>query len=420
MAAHGPRREGLLSGLWRGPAAQEAVGVCPQERGGGFPGRRFVLRRVYRVELRWMFGGRLMRTVFACWLCGVLAAWSAGCSSGGGGQDAGGDAVDGFGEQDGQGDLDAGGDELGDGDGDGGGEGEGNWSWCPLADDYVGGDWPWSVQVTGEALYCGTFDEARTLEEEARVKCRMRLVEGVYPLPDQNGTYPFRLPVCLEFVEEGSQPETAAAGSITANHTSGPEGFDFRFQWEQPLETAGGGRWVLVATWSGRMAPGESSFVLDGSHAPDGGELYVDFRLCKGDCSAWEDVRWFDSCRFENVRTERHTVAFEGGRVQLDFRMGFSMASTEPGIFWQAAGELDGTGFEQRDYYRLVYNPEHHHFSRDFVVLFDDLIEGACGLKLEHLDPWGDPPPGRVTTVDCDLGEIGERPVESENWEILE
>ena len=93
------------------------------------------------------------------------------------------------------------------------------------------------------------------------------------------------------------------------------------------------------------------------------------------------------------------------------------MASTEPAAFVRAEGNLDGTDFLQTDYYKLIYNPEHHHFSRDFAVLFDAPIGEVCGLKVLHLDPWGGEPPTEVHTIECDLGSLGTREVLSETFE---
>jgi hypothetical protein len=112
-------------------------------------------------------------------------------------------------------------------------------------------------------------------------------------------------------------------------------------------------------------------------------------------------------------------VLFDGGDLTLDIRMGVSMAATEPAAFVLATGTLDGQSFEQGDYWKLIYNPTHHHFSRDFAVLFDSPIGNACGLKAAELDPWGDQPPARVHTIACDLTELAERSVSSETFEEI-
>ena len=95
------------------------------------------------------------------------------------------------------------------------------------------------------------------------------------------------------------------------------------------------------------------------------------------------------------------------------------MAATEPAAFVRASGSLDGQSFEQADYWKLIYNPSHHHFSRDFAVLFDAPIGSACGLKATEVDPWGDAPPAQVHTIDCELGEIDERLLSSESYEEI-
>ena len=53
-------------------------------------------------------------------------------------------------------------------------------------------------------------------------------------------------------------------------------------------------------------------------------------------------------------------------------------------------------------------------------MFFDAPIAGACGLKATDPDPWGDAPPARVHTIDCDLSERSERSVSAEVFEEIE
>ena len=141
--------------------------------------------------------------------------------------------------------------------------------------------------------------------------------------------------------------------------------------------------------------------------------------LCKQDCQSYEDNRWYSSCRYDSAFLQKHTVTYDGGSIELFIRMGWSPASTEPALFISGSGTLDGTAFEQEDFYKLIYNPEHHHFTRDFIVLFDTPISSACGIKVQELEPWPTDPFGRVALVRCDLSEIEERRVTGEIFETL-
>jgi hypothetical protein len=80
-------------------------------------------------------------------------------------------------------------------------------------------------------------------------------------------------------------------------------------------------------------------------------------------------------------------------------------------VFARASGSYRGVAFDQRDYFKLVYSPEHHHFTRHFAVLFDAPIEGACGLELINLPGPPNAKPLRAWTVDCQLGRLAEVPV---------
>jgi hypothetical protein len=293
------------------------------------------------------------------------------------------------------------------------------WSWCPEYEDYIGGDWSRFVNVTELALYCATFDEMRTLEEEYRVKSKLRLIPGTYALPLENGFYPFFLPHCFEFIQPGAQPVAEEVGEIQANHSPYDGGTTYRWFITQTLRTGSGEIWQARVDLHAWMADGEDTFSIDGDYEDPWGMNYYSFMLCRQDCQTYIDNRWFASCHYETATPQKHTVTFEGGSIQLFIRMGASPASTEPALFHFASGTLDETGFSQDDYYKLIYNPEHHHFSRDFIVLFDSPISSACGLKVLNLDPWNEAPAGRVALVDCDLLEVGERRVYEELFEIL-
>jgi hypothetical protein len=75
-----------------------------------------------------------------------------------------------------------------------------------------------------------------------------------------------------------------------------------------------------------------------------------------------------------------------------------------------ARGTLDGTAFTQNDYWKLVYSAPHHHFTRNFAVLFDAPINGACGLKVLDIDAYDRALP-TVYTIQCDLSNIATRSV---------
>ncbi|NMB74266.1 MAG: hypothetical protein GYA21_03950 [Myxococcales bacterium] len=346
--------------------------------------------------------------------------------------DAGPDGGEGGAQDDGSAGDDGGLPDGGEADGtcDGGGDpGSDLWGWCPASGEYLGGDWKWRLRVTGAALYCGTFDESRTLEDELFKKSQLRIIPGDYPLPTVDGTYPFRLPLCLKYQAGQENPQLAGAGTLQATFTTYQGDLYFNFNLRQPLLAPSGAQWEFSLHLSGMMPPGGDTIALDGSHPDDCSGtpvVYVELLTCRGDCASWLDARVFDSCAFEDIPEGVHRLTFAGGDIEVGLRIGCSPASTEPGIFSRASGTLDGTAFDQRDYWRLIYNPAHHHFSRDAAVLFDTPIGPACGLKLEGLDPFCCRPlrpecynecQSTLSLIDCDLGAIEKRDIESEAWE---
>jgi hypothetical protein len=262
------------------------------------------------------------------------------------------------------------------------------------------------------------FDEARELDEEYRIKSKLRLIPGEFALPEENGTYPFFLPHCFEFLF-GQQPVAEGGGEVVANHSPYNGGMNYRWFITQPMRTGAGDVWVFKADLHVWMDAGVDRFSLNGDWGDPWGNSWTNFRLCKQDCETYEDIRWYSSCHYDNANLQKHTVTFEGGSIELFIRMGWSAASTEPALFISGSGTLDGTAFSQEDFYKLIYNPMHHHFSRDFIVLFDAPISSACGILVQELEPWPSDPFGKVALVRCDLSEIEERKVNEELFEIL-
>jgi|WetSurMetagenome_2_1015567.scaffolds.fasta_scaffold279905_2 hypothetical protein len=130
--------------------------------------------------------------------------------------------------------------------------------------------------------------------------------------------------------------------------------------------------------------------------------------LCDGSTceDRWQDL-FFESCN-PDYPTYRHTIAFSGGQIVLDMRItGHVGGAVMLAAFISATGRLDGTAFSQTDYWKLVYSGDHHHFTRNFAVLFDTPIGGACGLKVANF--WGNrefAPLPDVSTIQCDLSNI--------------
>lgn len=279
-------------------------------------------------------------------------------------------------------------------------------AWCPAGG---GGTGEGTLTIGEVAVYCATFDETRTLEEEATAKAMLWLSEGPVAVPRTDGTVPWRLPACA-LTADGRELTTTDDGDLTVTTDLGGSG-RYRLQLRQPMGTH-----ELVLWLDGPSAelngggPG-----LNGEHvglATDTDHV-VAFQLCEGSCgSAVEGVR-LDSCRFERIAAERHHVEFDGGWIDVELRIGQSFLATQPAIFVGGEGELDDTPFEQRDYFEALYNPQHHHFSRDFILWLDGEDRG---VRLSHADPFGDAPAVEIAIVGRDFAVLQERAVTGEEY----
>lgn len=289
-----------------------------------------------------------------------------------------------------------------------------DWSHCPAPDTYIGDSlWGAQLEVTDDAVYCGLFDEERTLEDELAAKAVLKMVAGDYPVPVEDGSYTLALPACV-LTAAGPGPDMAGEGTSRVTGYSWDDLVFANLQGSQPMSEGPDLSHNLLLVGEG-TAP--SALLLDGQSPDPGTGAGAWFSLGSTPGEEEDRPNWFGSCFDPSWTLNRHTVSFDGGEVVLDLYIGTSMASTEPGIFHHASGALDGTSFVQDDYFGLVYRPAHHHFQRNFAVLFDTPIGASCALRVEGIDPYATEPTAVVSTADCDLTVLETRAVTAETRE---
>ncbi|MFH1464364.1 MAG: hypothetical protein ABIO70_08245 [Pseudomonadota bacterium] len=328
------------------------------------------------------------------------------------------DPVDSGPEGDTDADADADTDTDGDADADADADTDpGLWEHCPSADAYVGdGAWTGTLEVAADAVWCGGFDESRTLEEELAAKALLRLVEGTYAVPTEPGDHTIALAACTRRAPGLPTQEMDGAGSTAVSQNTWSGTTYTYLNGAQPMSEGWSLEHTLCLVGDEGAEPGP--LVLDGGPADPTTGAGADFILVPEGGSMWDPtavgfVPCFDA---DTWHREQHTVTFEGGDITLELWIGQSMASTEPGAFTRASGALDGTTFDLSAYLQLIYNPEHHHFTRHFAVIFDAPIGDACALRVEDVDPWDEGPTARVSTADCDLAVLAARAVSAEGY----
>ena len=303
------------------------------------------------------------------------------------------------------------------------------WEWCPSADAYRGDeDWAWSVAVGGDAFYCGAPADADmddpdgSLVQEMARKMRIRFVPGTYPLPapgENSGEV--SLPLCFDRGDAEVSYAVDGVGTVTIESHSGLVG-DFtheemidKHRLSQSLSSPDIGEATLTLELeSVDYTPADPMrMILDGRYAhtylTEDRPTFVRLTMNAGGTG----YRPFYPCKFfERPETERLTTfVFSAGEVSFDMDIYTDLpefCDTEPSAFVRAVGTFKGESFDQRDFWKLVYSPSHHHFSRSWAVLFDAPIEGACGLKVINFDLDGlhSEGPAVVSTIDCDLTTI--------------
>jgi hypothetical protein len=280
-----------------------------------------------------------------------------------------------------------------------------DWENCPTSEDYPSdAAWPHTLEVTSSAVYCATFDENRTLKQELAAKAQLRVAPGSYRLPGAEQTG-LGLPICLKLGAASAPvavaPESVSYQSFDLSGTTSHR-YDFSQRAPDPERRLSAG---LAVALPGAQSPG---FLLAGTEADlaDESQPSASFVLCQTLDEACTPERVFDSCTHESSTLNRHDVELAGGSVSLELRIGSSFASTEPGAFVRASGSFRGQDFDQSDYFKLIYRPAHHHFERYFAVLFDEPIDGVCGVQIDGLEPFDDFTPDQAFAVDCELNQL--------------
>jgi hypothetical protein len=363
---------------------------------------------------------KMRPSVSLFWLFIALIGLTPGCNSSSGNGDP--DAWDGSVSDglDGVGDgTDAISDDGGtqtdqaDGGNDAGNDADGNvadeddpWAGCPTEADYLGDNWTAEIllEVTDEASYCFTFDSTIAAEDQMPVKNRIRIFPGTYGLPAQNGEFDLVLPACVHFGQPGEQLSLDGTGSVVQEINNDY----FLMEICQPMQTGTGDPWALHMTLGGSLPnPGEK-LVLDALALSGDGAWMA---LHRNDCE-WSEFLRYQSCHYDWVEPQRHLVQFDGGEITLTLRLP-QIDATVFGLFSQASGMLDGTAFDQQSYWKLAFYSWLHFFFCDFIVLFDDPIGQACGIKIDELLIWGGDlnPERKLELIDCDLNSIEERTI---------
>jgi len=281
---------------------------------------------------------------------------------------------------------------------------------CPDSSDYVGdATWPQALQVTQEFEFCGRFGSkgTRTLEQELAAKAKLRIPVGRYALPATPGTRDFALPVCLERAPGMDPFAFGGARPLTTSTYVSDRYVLYTHRFAQPITAPDAGNWSLegLFEFEGVTGVDPEPLIFDGSGALDRPSRLT--LTCNGDaCEPWRDV-WFMACSPTVGRLMRTTVTFDGGEVSLTVRIVQIETTGDIAAFLEASGTLGATPFDQTSYWKLAFSAGHHLMTQDFAVLFDDPIDGACGLEVLDV---GEGLP-TVATIECDLSVIASLPV---------
>jgi hypothetical protein len=282
---------------------------------------------------------------------------------------------------------------------------EDSWAFCPSGSlpggDPSGGQ---AVTVAEGAQFC-LFNGGLPLAQALANAAVVRLTAGLYAFPDQSGRSRARLPFCVR-AQGGRIASSAEGGELTTSRRPflGDEMLEHFLL--QPLTLGGMPHTLFTQT---------SSYLRTGQPAPAiviGGDTFdpvsqVMQQLCPGEsCSTSSEV--LAPCPAPG-EGQAATVHFDRGEMTVTTVVaGGGGGSVSAAILARAGGNLDGTSFEQADYFRLAHRPDHHNLGGGYLVLFERPIGQACGIEAyvpsRDGSYWVDAPAAWL--VGCDLSRL--------------
>jgi hypothetical protein len=262
---------------------------------------------------------------------------------------------------------------------------------CPGPEAYIGDNWAGVLQVGSDQCFLAASIEGRQLEEMYRTQAIMRIPAGSYAVPIEVGTYPLRLPTCIQRFDPTPVFTLGDAGEVTVQRY---------------------GEYVELSLWQDVYDDLGQAWRMRVAMSGEGTDLQVDMGYIIGTDYSY----YMGDNTFPYYERWRHNVVFEGGELTSDFFAAWG-GTPSSGLLVRASGTLDGVAFDQTDYWKLVNNHDHHFFGADWAVFFDAPINGACGLRVDDGNPIGSMVMYdlAVHTIDCDLQFLEERTESDQN-----
>ncbi len=294
------------------------------------------------------------------------------------------------------------------------------WEHCPDESAYEGdAAWEGALEILPGATYCSWFQQGRSLQQELDIKSQLRVLEGTWPLPSAEGSHTLTLPTCIRRAAGAALHAMTGSGSTRVEVATQGGSSQWRLLGSQPFGPEGGADRNLHHTITLVAPEGDPppTLQVDGLAWDIDSAGFAVFNLADagGSIDGPEAVA-YGLCDQTDWQTERHQIAFEGGQIDLELRLGPSVMETGPGAFLRAEGSLDGEAFVQESFFHLIYTPEQDHTRRHFAVIFDAPIAEACSLVVQEVEPSAGGN-ASVHTADCSLQALEPREVSSTDYQ---
>lgn len=248
-----------------------------------------------------------------------------------------------------------------------------------------------TLEATEAAVYCVL--NVTTVAGLAN-KRRIAFTSGSYPLPLEDGTHSYRLPVCAEGPTGPAQ--SAAVGELSRTTAATGGGVQIDLSYTQPVtlgDEAAEVVWTFYGSGSAPPAP-----ILDEHIYRDeaGGSAQSSLSWC----SDAVGCQVLMPCATPRAGLDPEVLRFDRGELSLYIDVVYSVGVwiDLPRVLYRAEGVFDGVAFSQADDYRLGYAYTAHGLDRDLIVMFDTPLSGACGV----VGRYGRPGQEYLALIDCD------------------
>ena len=251
------------------------------------------------------------------------------------------------------------------------------------------------------AQCCSIWQEGRTWVQEMDLLGRIKFIQGVIPIPEDQNEFQIDFIETVEFGPDRRVPISLGSGQVVHSESQNPitQLVEHRYSFEQHFDL-NGQDYTVLAQWSFLRDPGQlllDRLVVDQDFRFFQGQSQLGIQAVIDDGSdPVTQLQEFDNCYYSQLPLWIITADVDNGD-RLDLYVRRQIVDAGSAVANLVFG-LAIISFESRqvdDYFHLVYAAEHHNWEEKLVVLFEPPIQQSIGgvvlfvseSTVSYLDP---------------------------------